>query len=347
MDNQEEVDVDVDVQEPDTLSAALSAAWDDAEEELDDGSIDARSEGSTEGDGHTESSDTEADGTAVPEQGEPLHKPDNAGDSTEVAPKSLPPAAREAWGKTPKAMRDAIATREKQYEAGIMKYANGAKQAQQMQQTIQPFQQYTSMNGGPGQAIHGLLQTGSLLQMGTPSQKAEAAAGIIKQFGIDINMLDNMLVGAAPPPGQQQQDAVQQAVNQAVAPYQQTMHNFQQQQQAQMQRNGQEIHNDINAFARDPANDFYNDVRGRMADELDMAAKNSVDLSLKQAYDLACRANPEVWKVISTREAAKTVGNKRRAASSIHGNPNGESSTTPAGSLRGAIEQAWENSGRM
>jgi hypothetical protein len=342
MDNQEEVEVEV-VEEQSTHEQ-LSAAWDEAEEEIDNGN-----ETSTVGDQPSESTDPETDVAAVQPDKEPVGEGarDGSDTSAEVAPKSLPPAAREAWGETPKAMREAIATREKQYEAGIMKYANGAKQAQQMQQTIQPFQQYTSMNGGPGQAIHGLLQTGSLLQMGTPSQKAEAAAGIIKQFGIDINMLDNMLVGAAPPPGQQQQDAVQQAVNQAVAPYQQTMHNFQQQQQAQMQRNGQEIHNDINAFAQDPANDFYNDVRGRMADELDMAAKNSVDLSLKQAYDLACRANPEVWKVISTREAAKTVGNKRRAASSIHGNPNGESSTTPAGSLRGAIEQAWENSGRM
>jgi hypothetical protein len=348
MDNIEEADVDVDVQEPDTLSAALSAAWDDAEEEIDDGSIDTRSEGSAEDDKHIESSDTKADGTAVPEQGEPLHKlGDGSNTDAEVAPKSLPPAAREAWGKTPKAMRDAIATREKQYEDGIMKYSQGAKQAQQMQQTFQPFQQYTSMNGGPKQAITGLLQTGSMLQMGSPQQKAEIVANIIGQFGVDISTLDNMLVGNAPSQEVQQNSQMEQMLNQRLQPLQQQLGVYQQRDQQQANNRQTEIGNELHQFANDPANEFYNDVSGRMADELDMAVQNGTKLDLKGAYELAVRSNPEIFKLVQSRANAKSLGSKRTAATSIHGTPQGGGGGKANPSVRSAIEDAWDNAGQL
>jgi hypothetical protein len=346
MDNQEEVEVEV-VEEQSTHEQ-LSAAWDEAEEELDDGNIDARSEGSAEDDEHVESSDTKADGTAVPEQGEPLHKlGDGSNTDAEVAPKSLPPAAREAWGETPQTMREAIATREKQYEEGIMKYSQGAKTAQAMQQTFQPFQQYTSMNGGPKQAITGLLQTGSMLQMGSPQQKAEIVANIIGQFGVDISTLDNMLVGNAPSQEVQQNSQMEQMLNQRLQPMQQQLGAYQQrdQQYAQQQQNA--IGSEIQQFANDPANEFYSDVADRMANELDIAAQNGDKLDLKGAYDLAIRSNPEIFKLVQSRENAKNLGSKRAAATSIHGTPQGGGGGKANPSVRSAIEDAWDNAGQL
>jgi hypothetical protein len=342
MDNQEEVEVEV-VEEQSTHEQ-LSAAWDEAEEEIDNGN-----ETSTVGDKPSESTDPETDVAAVQPDKEPVGEGarDGSDTSAEVAPKSLPPAAREAWGETPKAMREAIATREKQYEAGIMKYANGAKRAQQMQQTIQPFSQYTSMNGGPQQAITGLLQAGSTLQMGSPQQKAQLVASLIGQYGVDISTLDNMLVGNAPSQEVQQNSQMEQLLNQRLQPMQQQLGAYQQrdQQYAQQQQNA--IGSEIQQFANDPANEFYGDVANRMASELDMAAQNGEKLDLKGAYDLAVRSNPEIFKLVQSRENAKNLGSKRAAATSIHGTPQGGGGGKANPSVRSAIEDAWDNAGQL
>jgi hypothetical protein len=343
MDNQEEVEV---VEEQSTHEQ-LSAAWDEAEEELDNGDTGTGDEDSTSSDEGVKSADRATNGEGVSEQDKPLLQGDAADSSAEVAPKSLPPAAREAWGETPKAMREAIATREKQYEEGIMKYAQGAKTAQAMQQTFQPFQQYTSMNGGPKQAITGLLQTGSMLQMGSPQQKAEIVANIIGQFGVDISTLDNMLVGNAPSQEVQQNSQMEQMLNQRLQPLQQQLGVYQQRDQQYANNQQAEIGSEIQQFANDPANEFYGDVANRMASELDMAAQNGEKLDLKGAYDLAVRSNPEIFKLVQSRENAKNLGSKRAAATSIHGTPQGGGGGKANPSVRSAIEDAWDNAGQL
>jgi hypothetical protein len=346
MDN-EEVEVEVE----DTLSAALTAAWDDAEG-TDDGDDNDRvdsagTDTSSDSDQPVTNAKPDTDGAGVSgTEQSPDVQPVDSG-SLEVAPKGLPPGAREAWKDTPKAVQEAIAQREKDYEAGVMKYAQGAKRAQQMDHTLQPFQQYMSMNGGPGAAIKGLLEAGSSLQMGSPIQKAQVIAGIIQQFGVDINTLDNMLVGGQAPQAMQQQTQMEQMLNQRLAPLQQQLGQYQQRDQYNYQQQQNEAGNDIAQFSSDPANEFYMDVRGRMIEELEMADKNGRELPLKEAYDLACRATPEVWEIMSARQATPVVQGKRRAALSIHGTPSGQAADNPASTLRGTIEDAWENAGRM
>lgn len=261
--------------------------------------------------------------------------------------RGLPPEAREQWKNTPKAVQDAIAKREADYAAGIEKHRHNSQRAQQMDRALAPFQQYLGMTGAPpAQTIGTLLQTASMLQMGSEQQKAQQIAQLVKQFDVSVPALDGALVGAAPSPEDQQVSQIQQAIGQAVAPYQQHMAQMQQVQQQQAVHQQQLVQTDIQKFAADPKNEFYNDVALDMADVLDMAANRNRAMSLPEAYDQACQLHPQIGKILSARNAAKEVANRQGAAASISGSPGGPGGGDADSSMRDLIETAWDSAGR-
>lgn len=327
----------------DTLSADLAAAWDASEEET------------------APETPPEPEFTVVEEPEAPPEAPEQPqGEETPPGDPDVPPAAaeadkppvglsleaREAWKDTPPAVKAEIAKREADFANGIKQYAEQAKRADGMDRALAPYSQYFAMNGGIGQVLPGLLQTGSVLQMGSVQQKAEAVAGIIKQFGVDIRTLDNLIVGKAPPPEIQQQAQMDALLNQRLGPLQQQLAQYQQRDQQQQQQQQEAIVSEVDAFAADAKNEFYNDVRGDMADLMDMAVNRGQKMSLKEAYDKACAMHPTINKMLLARQGAKEVGDRRRAASSITGGPGGAGGESTHSSMRAAIEEAWDTAGR-
>ena len=346
----------------------LAAAWDAVEEPTDvepptenaeqlEGLADDQPEGSVDepevsaGSGGVEDTTQDAgepvgsNGSAEADSPSQIDTKDDGG-----CPVSLPAAAREEWKNTPQAMKDAIAKREKDYAVGIQKHAEGAKRAAQMDQSLSPFRQYFAMNGNnPPKTMHELLATAASLQTGAPLQKAQQVANLIHQFGVDVQALDQILVGESPQqaPQEQNNQAINQAVQQAVAPYQQHMQQVQQYQQQAHQKELSQISGELTAFAQDPKNEFFRDVRMDMADILDMASNRGLDMSLQEAYRRACALNPEISKVMGGRVQQQSVQRKRRASSSVAGSPGGPGSSQQPADMRGAIEQAWETANRM
>jgi hypothetical protein len=315
----------------DTLAASLEAAWD-------------ASEGGETAETAPEPVETAPEPEETPElSAEATETPAETPETGDQAPVGLPPAAREAWKDTPKAMKEAIAKREADFASGIQKYAESAKRAEMMDKSLQPFQQYFAMNGNqPGQTIAQLLQTASLLQMGTPQQKAEMVASLIGQFGVDIPALDGLLSGNGAPEAVQQQSHLQQELQQQLAPIQQFMAQQQHHQQYQQHQMSQNIDAELQLFANDPAHEFYADVREDMADILDMAGRRGVEMDLKTAYERACAMRPDIKNILDARVSQSDVNSRRRAASSVSGAPAGSSVPQAAGSMRGALEAAWE-----
>ena len=259
---------------------------------------------------------------------------------TEQAPSSLPPEAREVWKDAPAPLKAAIAKREKDYEAGIMKYAQDAKRAQGMDQTLEPYRQYLEMNGGPGQTIQTLLNAGATLQMGNPQQKAQLIAGLIKDNSIDIQMLDGMLVGQAP----------QSNISPEVAALQQQVGQLtqqrDQQQQYQQQQAQQANMAEWNKFRGE--NEFANDLAPQIANYMDMKIQQGENPSLKDAYDFACQMNPTIKGILDARAQAEQIGGKRAAASSLKGGPSGPGQRGPKDdSIAATIEWAMDNAGQI
>ena len=314
------------------LNSELAAAWDNAESDTEEEVVEeqvAQEPLETTEVALEESSETESSETS----------------NLDKSPTSLSPEAREEWANTPTAIKEHIARNEERMEGLALKFGANAKRAEAMDQSLAPYAQLFAMNGGAGNTLPPLLQTASMLQLGSGPQKAEAVASLIKQFGVDIRTLDSLLVGEAPSQESQQQSQVQMAVEQAVAPYQQQMQQFQQQQQMQQQQAQNEISNEVNNFGSQ--HEFYNDVRSEMADLLDMAANRGRNMSMQEAYQTACLAHPQISKIMNARQSQKTVQKKQKASSSIYGTSGGSMSGGAPESVEAALNSAWDNAGRM
>jgi hypothetical protein len=331
---------------------AMELAWDAAQENVDEpeGEVLESPEQSAESAGGEPAAEPEGEPEGElsgvrgeDEQAQAAESSASEGAPLDTPPKGLSLEAREAWKDTPDAVRKEIAKREADFERGIVKYAQNAKRAEAMDQALAPFQQYMAMNGGPQQAIGTLLQTGALLQMGNPTQKAQLVANMINQFGVDIKTLDSLLVGEQPKAGPEAQ--IEQLLEQRLAPLQQQLQTYQQREQQMQQQSQQKVMTELEQFAA--SNEFYDDVKMEMADLLDMAANRGRPMTLQEAYDIACTTHPQVNRVKQARQQQSTAQEKRRAASSVRGTPGSDGAGMQGGSIRDVLAEAWDNAGRM
>ena len=328
-----------------SLNDELAAAWDAAEgddahdEPTSEVFEPAEGEINTPADVGEPGAEVQSTGAAEPVPGSADTQP--AAEADDKPPVGLSIEAREAWKDTPPSVRAELAKREKDYEAGIVKYSQDAKSFQAIDQVMKPYQQLFAMNGGVEQTLPGLLQTASVLQMGAPAQKAELVANLVKQFGVDVRALDNALVGQKPPADLQEQTKFQEML----APLQQQLQQYQQREQQMQAQSQQQLQQELNDFGS--KHEFYADVKSDMADLLEMAANRNRQMTLEEAYKTACAAHPQISKVLMTRESQTAGQRRQRAASSVHGSPGGGMEGNAAGSISEALHVAWDNVGRM
>lgn len=260
------------------------------------------------------------------------------------APGSWTPAAREHWASIPVEVREEVMRRETEVGRALSVSTQARKFAQEFEQVVAPYHGFIAAEGStPLKAFEYMMQTGALLRIGTPAQKANAVASIVKQYGIDLHMLDSVLAGQQP--RDNPAALVQAEVQRALAPIQQQI---QQRQQVQSSQIDQQVEQDLNAFASDPKNEFFDDVRDLMGDLIDLASKRGQSMSLTDAYERATLMHEPVRRVIEQRrtQAASQANqlvaqNARNAAISIQ--PSAVLNTThetPGDSIRSAIEHA-------
>ncbi len=274
----------------------------------------------------------------------------------EPPPRGVPPMLRSHWtGLTPEWRQHIAETHTKLAEVE-QQYQPSVQFAQRFMQTIQPFQHaiQAEAGGDPIVAVRGLMDTATKLRFGTPIEKATTVANIVKAYGIDIETLDNALVGNVPPPGAQGVDSnmIQQAVQQALAP---VLQQAQQRRQQSEQATAAQVTSEINAFAADPKNEFFEDVRDMMADAMEIAERNGKALSLADAYTRACWLHPDVSKVMLARQQGQSAQSLTQAATrakaaavSVKGSaPVGNPDPTEPASVRAAIENAIEVHSRV
>ena len=218
-------------------------------------------------------------------------------------------------------------------------------------QAIQPYQQAIQIEtgGDPMKAVVGLMDTASRLRFGTPQEKAGIISHLISTYGVDIQTLDSVLAGQAPPPGQQGFDPslIRREVQQALNPLMQAAQQRRAQQEQQVMR---DVEREMQAFAADPKHEFYDDVREIMADVLEIADRQNLNISLEDAYTRACHLHPQIGQTMLARQQGQTAQNLTQAAQrakaaavSVKGAaPVGNPEPTAPTSVRQAIEQAME-----
>lgn len=263
------------------------------------------------------------------------------------APQSWTPEAREKWAGLPPEIQRQVAKREKDTAAVLQESAGARKLAADFQAAVAPYEHMIRAEGGDTlKAVSSLFQTAAALRTAPPGHKAQLVAQLVRTYGIPIDALDAALSGETPKQSQQHQGEYRDPrLDQLLARAEQAQ---QAKQQAVIQRAQQEAA----AFAEKA--EFIEDVRGEMADYIEMKHRQGVEVTLQAAYDWATRGHPEISKVLQQRESAKTVATAqastqraRDAASSVKTQPAGPQGAASPKGVRGALEAAFTaHSGR-
>lgn len=256
------------------------------------------------------------------------------------APQSWSAAEKAHWDKIPAEVQAVIARREEEAHRGITQLGMDASLGKQLKEVISPYLPMIRADGGTeAGAVRDLLQTAYILRTANAEQKIGVIRHIAGQFGVDL---------AVAAQGVQQVNPEVHQLQTKIAQLEGRFVSAEQQQHQQVQGQAQTI---IEAFAADPKNEFYEQVKPAMAQLL----VGGLAKDMQEAYDMACHAIPDVRSTILTRQTADAEAKraaeakakadaKRRAAGSISGSPAGTVSTTTTAnqnlSLREELRQA-------
>lgn len=261
-----------------------------------------------------------------------------SGPKGEKAPASWRPEVREHWAQLPDPVRSEIARRETEVQRTLQETAEARKTAEAVMKTISPYEAYIKAEGAnPLQAIDNLMATAVRLRTGTAPDLAQMVAGLVNQFGVGrfgngfIQMLDEALAGQQPKVDPTQA-AVQQVVQQQLAPVQQMLTQFQQAQLAQQQQLQQSAAQEVGNFLSKA--EFGEDVREDMADILESAQRKGQNLTLADAYRKACMMNDNVRSVLIQRQKASGAQQQTQAAQRAKASAVQVSGSAPIGAMR-------------
>jgi len=262
---------------------------------------------------------------------------------TARAPQSWKPTEREAWAQVPPAAQAAILRREREVAIALQQAAEHGKTSQGFLEAIRPYEAVVRQSGmEPVKYVENLVQTAYNLSVAHPAQKAEIMADLLTQFRVVPADLDaawaRRLGGQGAPPQQQPNPAqfrdprLDQLLEQA---------------ETQRRTEAEEQTAELSQ-----SHEFFDDVRGTMADIIDLWAKQGKrsvsEDEIERAYNIACSMNPDVKAIMDQRQAAQAVGTvtaatqkARVAASSVKSQPSAVPASTPTG-RRAALEAAYD-----
>ena len=309
--------------EDDSLRAALESSYD-----ADEAAGEAKEAGGSEEDTEVSARATDKKEETVEPPEEPRDevssesKPDDADGEEKAAqaavrpPQSWTPALREKFNTLAPDIQAEITRRERDYSVGIQKHAEAAKFGTAIQETLRPFESVMAMeNADPVTAVKELARFASTMRLGTQAQKAQTIAHLINSYGVDIDALDKVLVDE--PVQTPEEERLEQMLQQRLAPFQQMIQEVQQGRQQYQQTTQQSHQKEIEVFAGNTENEFFNDVREDMADIIEIAERRGQQMDLKTAYDRAIALRPELSQIVASRTAAERLRAKTNAASSI------------------------------
>ncbi|UIY60072.1 hypothetical protein [Burkholderia cepacia] len=240
-----------------------------------------------------------------------------AAESKSKPPQSWNAAERAHWEKIPAEVQAVITRREEEAHRGITKLGQDAAYGQKLRDVINPYLPIIRAEGGDeAGAVRDLLQTAYVLRTANPEQKVQLFRQLAGQFGVDLS---------AAAQGVREVDPEVAALRQELTRVQGYLASTEQQQHQQVEASAQQM---IDAFAADPKNEFYEQVKPLMGHLLVSGQAQT----MQDAYDQACWATASVRSTLMQRQQAdadakraaevKTRADaKRRAGGSVSGAP--------------------------
>lgn len=259
-----------------------------------------------------------------------------------VPPNSLKQHVKEKWETLPREVQEEIARREADIEKMMTHPEGDLNFGRTVKETITPYMAMIQAEGiKPQDAIKNLLNVAHVLNYGKPEQKSAMLRQVAQDYGVDLTV--------APQQTEYQDPVIAQLLDKIDKLEQQT-NPTNIQKMLQSHKEDDIIQSEINAFSSDPANKHFSAVRGLMQTLL--ASGQALDL--RDAYDQACYANPQIRATLLNEQSVQTneakrkeLEKKKQAAVSLSGSPathSGNSQVNKDLDLRSMISNAYDNS---
>lgn len=279
----------------------------------------------------------------APETSEPVETPEaKPVVEVEPAPQSWGANVKGKWGELPNEVRSEILKREQDIHKMLTSHDGDLRMGREMKDVISPYIPHIQAAGStPAQTVSSLLNTVYRLQTGDQQTRAAIVAQIAQDYGVELDALQSQNEYVDPTIAQLQQE-IQQLKQQANP---QVIQN-----QLQQQLESVKVQEQVRAFASDPANVYYEQVKPIMATLLG----NGQAADLKEAYEMACYANPQIRSSLELAKKAEAdakrkaeITAKKHAAASISGspavsNPTTQKSTNKSNSIADDIRAAMD-----
>lgn len=237
------------------------------------------------------------------------------------APQSWSATIKEKWATLSPDVQAEIIRRENDFHKTMTRHDGELSLGKQIKDVITPYMPIITAEGGtPATAVQSLLNTAYQLRTGTPERKAQLIQEIAQTYGVDLGVLQ----GQSP---SQEANYIQQ-LQMEIQSLKQTLNPQAIMAQLQEQQEHGKLISDVQAFAANPANKHFEQVKAAMAPLLSSGQAKD----LQEAYDMACWASPSIRSTLlneqKTQEAAKRKAEmeaKKSAAVSVTGSPSAHS----------------------
>lgn len=288
----------------------------------------------------------------APETGQPNQQPGAAQPlaaggpaqaQTTAPPLSWSAPAKAEFAKLSPTIQQEVLKREGEIAQGKLEWEQKAERFNRLDSILAPRRDQIAMAGSDEAGYVQRLFAAEDVLRRTP---VDGILYLGQQYGVNWNQLLQRLSGS--PAAQQPQLPPQlQPLMQQVQSLTQTV---QQQQRATQQSHLDEATRHIAAFGQDPANVYFENVRGDMAKLM----ANGQATNLKEAYEAACWARSDIRPLMiqaqsqeQQRQAQETAKAKaaaaRQASGSVTGSPTpGARAAGPKQTLDDALSEAWD-----
>ena len=247
---------------------------------------------------NSQASEDEAEQTEPEAGAEPSEKPAAAAPAPDTtaepeapqarpAPKSWAKEKHEVWAKMPPEAQDYYLQREQQMHEGISAYKGDAEFGKQLKSVFEPYRPMLQAAGASEvQAVKFLLDAHARLSTAPAPEKAALFAKLAQDYGIDLSGVAQQVASPADPHIKSLQDRLDMLQSTITT-----------REQAALQEAQQKVMMEVEAFSKDPANAYFDDV----ADDIATIIRGAPGTTLKDAYEKAIWANP----VTRAKEQAK------------------------------------------
>lgn len=222
-------------------------------------------------------------------------------------------AAKEEWKNATPVLKQEILKRETDFHKMVTHHEGDLNLGRTFKEVVAPYMANIQAEGlTPTAAVAGILKNDHFLRTAPAAARTAKFYELASYYGVDISN----------PPEQTYEDPTITELKQQIEQLKQTANPEHIKNQLQQEQEDASFKQELVAFASDPANAYFDQVRPLVATLIGSGQAKD----LKEAYDMACNARPDIRSALlqkqKAEEAAKRkieIEAKRKAGSSVSG----------------------------